>query len=82
MAYGGNGAAGLAAMASGMNMSTTAPTLATPSMKPKCGSTGPLKVYDLPIHVIGLCMFTIFSLIATQLTPDNLSSRARLFVFW
>jgi hypothetical protein len=57
MAYGGNGAAALPAMAPGMNMSATAPALAFPSMKPKCGSTGTVKVYDVPIHVVGLCMF-------------------------
>jgi len=58
MAYGSNGAAALAAGAAGMNMSTTAPALGIPSMKPKCGSTGALKVYDVPVHVVGLCMFT------------------------
>lgn len=55
MTYQGNGAVGLAAVAPGMNMSTTAPAMVNPSAKPKCGTTGPPKVYDLPIHVIGLC---------------------------
>jgi hypothetical protein len=64
MAYGGSGAASMAAMAPGMNMSTTAPAQMMPKMKPKCGSTGAPKVYDLPLHVVGLCMFT------NSLAPD------------
>jgi hypothetical protein len=59
MAYGGTNEAGLATMPSGMNMSATDPAMAIPSMKPKCGTTGPPKVYDLGLHILGLCMYTI-----------------------
>lgn len=55
MAYQGSGAVGLAVVARGMNMSTAAPAMVNPSVKPKCGTTGPTKLYDLPIHVIALC---------------------------
>ncbi|KAE9972062.1 hypothetical protein BLS_004202 [Venturia inaequalis] len=35
--------------------------MALPSVKPKCGTTGPPQVYDLPIHVIGLFLVLTFS---------------------
>ncbi|TID23301.1 Fe transport protein 3 [Venturia nashicola] len=49
------------AMNPGMNMNATAPAMVLPNVKPKCGTAGPPKVYDLPIHVAGLFLVLIFS---------------------